>query len=217
MEVTQIPLSAAVADLQVLMNNLDPYDRKFAESLINGPYGYKQKGSLSPKQAPYIFSLLEKAMGTQEVSKPLTLSVDRIAAMFAKAKEKLKWPKVVFETNFGRVSMWTQGQKAKFPGSIAVTVDKVWLGRIGTEGTFHSGKMFSSFQTKDQLLELLIAFSKDPEAVAAHYGKLHSKCVFCLKSLNDPKSLAVGYGPICAVSFGLKWGTEKLSVAEAVS
>lgn len=101
-----IELKSAVADLNVFIANLSDYDRNFASSLISQ---YKTKGFLSDKQTPYVFKLLQKAIGTVEPAAPMSpivpmrLEVGRILTMFSKAKQKLKLPKVVFKTNFGVV------------------------------------------------------------------------------------------------------------------
>lgn len=205
-----IELKSAVADLNVFIANLSDYDQSFASSLISQ---YKTKGFLSDKQTPYVFKLLQKAIGTVEPAAPMSLEVGRILTMFNKAKQKLKLPKVVFKTNFGVVRMWIQGKAAKYPGSVAITLDKLWMGRVHTDGKFQTGVNFQTFDGREKFVDLMVAFSKNPEEVASHYGKLHSKCIFCMKGLNDPKSLAMGYGPICADTYGLDWGSVKLTTA----
>lgn len=210
-------LQSAVNELEMLISNLDPHDRKFAESLISGPYGFKKRGFLSDKQAPYVFKMLEKATGMYEAPVPIMLGVSRIKAMFEKAKVHLKWPKIVFETGFGKVKMYVQGPNAKYPGSVVFTLNKLWMGRIHTDGGLQKSFNFHQAENKEQFLDLLEAFSADPEGVASKYGKLHSRCVFCGKTLSDPKSLAVGYGGTCATHYGLTWGESKLTTPEVLS
>lgn len=41
---------------------------------------------------------------------------------------------------------------------------------------------------------------------AARFGKLWGQCVFCSRLLTDERSVAVGYGPVCASHNGLPWG-----------
>jgi hypothetical protein len=214
---SQTNLKAAVTDLEALIGNLDESGKKFADSLINGPYGYKKRGSLSEKQAPYIFKLLKRAMGVSEISSLTLNNVAGIVAVFDKAKQHLKYPKIVMGTDFGKVQIWVQGQKAKFPGAIGLTVDKIWLGRILTDGAFSPSKAFSDSEFKEEFLDLLNQFSTDPVGVAAKYGKLSCKCVFCQLPLKDEKSLGVGYGPVCADHFGLPWGSVKLGMAQVLA
>lgn len=40
------------------------------------------------------------------------------------------------------------------------------------------------------------------EEEAARFGKLHGFCVNCARDLDDDRSLAVGYGPVCAKRYG---------------
>lgn len=40
------------------------------------------------------------------------------------------------------------------------------------------------------------------QAEAQAFGKLHGFCVNCLRDLDDDRSLAVGYGPVCANHYG---------------
>lgn len=41
---------------------------------------------------------------------------------------------------------------------------------------------------------------------AAQWGHLYSRCVFCGRDLTDERSIAAGYGEICADYHGLPWG-----------
>jgi hypothetical protein len=43
---------------------------------------------------------------------------------------------------------------------------------------------------------------------AAEFGHVTGQCVFCSRLLTDERSLAVGYGPVCASKNGLAWGEE---------
>jgi hypothetical protein len=53
------------------------------------------------------------------------------------------------------------------------------------------------------LTSLLVEFGLNPAGVAKAYGKLMGNCCFCGLKLTDPKSVAAGYGPICAEHYGL--------------
>lgn len=56
------------------------------------------------------------------------------------------------------------------------------------------------------IVAALGAFAADPVAQAALYGHETGCCCFCARELTDKRSIAVGYGPICADHFGLPWG-----------
>ena len=43
-------------------------------------------------------------------------------------------------------------------------------------------------------------------ADAAAFGKLYGICIFCSRDLTDERSIAVGYGAVCADNHGLPWG-----------
>lgn len=49
-------------------------------------------------------------------------------------------------------------------------------------------------------------FQIDPVKFARGYGKAFGNCMFCRKALSDPQSVAVGYGPTCAATYGLPHG-----------
>lgn len=69
-----------------------------------------------------------------------------------------------------------------------------------------SGRFRPSDRNLEGLLELLGAFDRDPVHVAARYGRETGECCFCQRRLTDPRSVRVGYGPVCAVTHGLPWG-----------
>lgn len=208
----QEAIKAAVDDLDALMGNLNESDRKFAESLIHGTYGFKKRGFLTDKQAPHVLRLLELAIGGTD-HRGTTLEVKGITTLFELAKQKIKFPKIKMKTEFGMVQIWIQGQKAKYPGAIGILVDGQWFGRIHTDGTFQAGGNYANSGFKDEFLDLLTSFSADPSGIAAKYGKLAGSCCFCHKPLSDEKSLAVGYGLTCAKNYGLIWGLAKVSLA----
>lgn len=41
---------------------------------------------------------------------------------------------------------------------------------------------------------------------AAAFGKLYGICIFCSRDLTDERSIAMGYGPVCAENHNLPWG-----------
>lgn len=55
-------------------------------------------------------------------------------------------------------------------------------------------------------LSRLSADTKLNAEQAARWGKLYGRCVFCSLPLTDERSIAVGYGPVCAEHHGLPWG-----------
>lgn len=83
-----------------------------------------------------------------------------------------------------------------------------------------TGRFCSTSDTTPEVFDVLARFSKNPAKVAAEYGKLTGHCCMCGLPLTDPRSTAMGYGPVCADHFGLEWGTDKTpikSIAAEVS
>lgn len=56
---------------------------------------------------------------------------------------------------------------------------------------------------------VLQQLADNPETIASLHGKQTGQCCFCSRLLTDDRkgySVDVGYGPICAQRYGLKWG-----------
>jgi hypothetical protein len=45
---------------------------------------------------------------------------------------------------------------------------------------------------------------------AAEFGHTFHRCVFCRHDLSTAESTAVGYGPVCAKTYGLPWGVKEV-------
>ena len=58
-------------------------------------------------------------------------------------------------------------------------------------------------------------FADDPARVAGEHGRLTGNCCFCHHTLEDARSTAVGYGPVCASHYGLPWGERPAAAAPA--
>ena len=101
------------------------------------------------------------------------------------------------------------GEASKAPGSINVTkkasFGNIWLGRVTQDGVFQPSTKLEPYK-KDSLASVLCALAANPAEVASAYGETVGKCCFCKKTLTDPKSTTVGYGPDCASHFKLPWG-----------
>ena len=86
--------------------------------------------------------------------------------------------------------------------------EDLWFGRIEADekrrGCFTKGTHYDlmSKSVKSHLVD----FSRDPQGVAAEFGKTHQNCCFCGKEITDKRSLSVGYDPTCADKFSLPWG-----------
>lgn len=212
-------LHEAVAKLSTLIPVLKANDAKFASDLIAS---YKKYGSLTPKQAPWIERLIARAetpVSTPVFSAPLTIpnTVDAVhvgsfagvIALFNKAKEHLKAPKVNLLVGNLKIVLSVNGPKSKFPGAISISGAgkypyRSYYGKVTPEGVFQP-----SYAGHDVagLTALLSEFSANPARVAKDHGKLTGHCCFCNKVLGlgeDKRSVVVGFGPVCAEHYGLK-------------
>jgi hypothetical protein len=196
-------------------------DKVFVESLLES---YSKYGSLSPKQEFWFHKMADKyasgapTVAPAEVSAPAPVPAsiaqfEGVYALFLKAKEKLKFPKINLQLADGSaVVLNISGPKSKKPGIINVTnggkfkaPGSKWYGRVNPDGTMESfsgaDSLFPEFAEVKALLKELAA---SPAVVAAKHGKLSGACCFCNKTLTDKDhSTAVGYGPVCAKNYGL--------------
>jgi len=153
----------------------------------------------------YIYLIAERA-----AAETVTVGdLSRINALFdanrAAQPNRRKTPAIVF-ADF-RISV--AGQQAREPGCLTILSNterndrggRKWLGRVTKAGVFEPAR-----DTSPVIGEALKAFAADPAGVAAAHGQVTHACCFCNKTLTDPRSRTVGYGPDCAGNFGLPWG-----------
>lgn len=88
-------------------------------------------------------------------------------------------------------------------GSNAVSVSD---GESTTYGTFalDSGE-YRSTTPLEGLTDLLLWLSSDFRGAIQAIGVETDQCPFCGHPLTDPRSTHAGYGPVCAVHYGLDW------------
>lgn len=141
-----------------------------------------------------------------------------ILALFDKAKRKLKFPAIVLGVPAVGMTIRINvaGERARAPGSLTVadaerdeeSGRRDWLGRVHLDGRYEARMGLPARETAaiDQRLR---DFAADPVKVAGEHGKLTGRCCFCNRPLEDERSTAVGYGPVCAQNFGLEWGSRE--------
>lgn len=236
-------LNESVAKLQTLIPNLKANDAKFASDLIRS---FKKFGGLTPKQAPWIERLILRAQvlpanpapvwpavsaPVVPVEAPVAVNVggfEGVIALFNQAKAHLKFPKITLLCAGKQIKLAVLGQKSKNAGSVNITDGgkypyAIWYGRVSPEGVLTpSAKLDAEFLSA--LTTLLQEFSKNPARVAKEHGRLTGSCCFCNKTLGlgeDKRSVAVGFGPVCADHYGLKkeWlaGAAKAEAAAEVA
>jgi hypothetical protein len=213
--------STVLEKAQYIIDNLAKLGNSqgFAKSLASK--ALLLPNNLSQKQLEW----LDKLAGWAENGKPEPVKISlgnfkSIYEMFKKAKNHLKYPKVKLLTKSGNpVFLYMSGNSSHVPGVINVSngkkyghPDNKWYGRVFEDGEYQkSGSVHDP-----EVDELLQSLANSPVEVAHFYGKQTSQCCFCSKELTDSKSVAVGYGPICAYHFGLPWGDLSHSEVKAI-
>jgi hypothetical protein len=177
-------------------------DASFGASLCAS---FEQYGKLTPKQAPWVQKLIDKATVPVPVAIPVG-EFSGVVELFKKAKQHLKWPAIVLadESTGDEIKLKMAGDHSQNPGCVYAYVDHEYAGKVKPDGAFVYAKDYH------WLSKLLTVLAADPAKVAAEHGKLTGKCCFCNTKLTDPKSTSVGYGPVCAGHYGLLWGEVKV-------
>ena len=202
-------LVESIVALEQALPKLKPSDRNFAESLVNGPWGFKKRGKLSEKQWAWVEKLIARANGSAE-AKPVEQgvgSLEKLMALFATAKASLKWPKLHLEVDGLPVVIAIAGPKSSRHGWLRITDGGAFgvgrfYGWVSPEGGFQPSGSLSAQET-DKIARLLRHMSHAPAETAKTYGRLTGNCCFCRRELSDEKSTAAGFGPVCAQKWGL--------------
>ena len=195
-------------------NNGSPIGGDFGASLSDS---IRRWGNLSSRQLGWAHKLVVEA------STPRDSSGDRhfprIRSLIdAAAASGIRFPKINLTTPDGkRVRLSRAGAGSRAPGVVHITDGRpydnnTYYGKLYTDGVF----LPSGSATPD-IIEFLESLDADPEATASAYGTRSGNCCFCTRQLTDGRSVAVGYGPVCADNFGLAWGDERVESTVEVS
>jgi hypothetical protein len=193
--------------LQSMLNagTVPARDLEFTKSLVGQ---FNAKGALSKGQWPWVLKLAERLSAPPAAPKAVA-DFSKVYAMFATAKQKLKYPKVHLMAGSTAVKLYVSGARSRVPDTVNVVGDDhdQWYGRVFADGRWEGGR--GTPEVNAQVETVLTALAADPERVAAEHGKLTGNCCFCNRPLGegeDKRSVEVGYGPVCADKFGLQWG-----------
>lgn len=183
-------------------------DKKFADSLLNGKYGFRKRGYLTVNQQRAAENMVER-MKQPQPPEAKTSDLGKVYAFIEKAKQHLKFPKIVLMLSDGTgIKVYMSGPRSKYPDTVNIqTMDRGWFGRIFRNGEWHKPRSMT-FQQVDETTKLMNRLAADPAAVASEYGHLTGHCCFCNRKLDDERSTKVGYGPVCADHYGLPWGSK---------
>jgi hypothetical protein len=198
-------------ELRANLHWLSAKSQTFAESLMANP-------NQSPKVQHWIGELIKQAMAAQNAkssqnvkSAPAaTINLSGIIKMFDHAATHMQNPKMLIR--IGDIDFLLNRGKAnsRNPGTVYVAEpgdfnSRTRYGRIAPDGNFAPDDRIAP-DLMQSIIAALLQINENPAKVAADYGKLTSHCCFCKISLTDPRSVEVGYGPICADHYGLPWG-----------
>lgn len=81
-------------------------------------------------------------------------------------------------------------------------------------GAFHPGHDATA-AVMEFLTAALAGLDANPAEYTGAYGKETGNCCFCNTEIENPISLAVGYGPICARKYGLPHNAAAMRCARA--
>lgn len=134
-----------------------------------------------------------------------TEGLRRIHTMFNTAvRAGLKRPVVRLADASGlHLTLKLAGPTSANAGCIYVLSGSTYCGKVTDQSLFKPSR-----ECPAGVPELLEAFAADPETAATQHGRLEGCCCFCGRKLTDARSTAVGFGPVCALRFGLRVRTE---------
>jgi len=188
--------------LRAALATLPASDHDFVHSLLKSA----DVRGLTSKQLYWAERLIAKA--ARPIAAPVVVNVGGIVGFLRRAGDKLARPKVRLVTDTGqRVVLSIAGSRSRYCGDVMVTDGgpygaNVYYGRISAQ----FGAIMGSHALTAEVSALLCQFASDPAGVGALIGKRLGACCFCARQLETAESLAVGYGPVCAESYGLPWG-----------
>ena len=168
---------------------------------------------IEPRSLGIAASIVGVYFKNKVANMPKTIEVgnfENVIQLFKTAGANLKFPKIRLALETGEpIVLSVAGAKAAQPGTVNVKDggpygNNIWYGRVSPNGTWQNNKGIGQ-TTMSSLTALLTALATNPAATAAKYGKLTGQCCFCSRPLNDARSTAVGYGPVCAKNYSLPW------------
>jgi hypothetical protein len=178
-------------------------DRSFAESLLDQAH----RRGLTSKQLDWVDKLVERA--TRPAMEPVNFA--GIASFMENAAVLVARPAFLLRAGEVDIRLSIAGPRSRTPGMINVTsadrsfTDRVFYGRIGQDGVY-APSLKPDAAAAAAVVECLKLLDADPAQAASRYGRLTGQCSFCSLPLSDVRSLAVGFGRICARKYGLPYG-----------
>jgi hypothetical protein len=188
--------SAAAAELRKRIAENKFQDPSFAEKMS------KAWDSNKPMSAATVY-WIHRLTQPEKVASG-TINLERVNTLFGRAMQKLKRPAIVLSNGTSSIKIAYAGPSSKYRGQVVVAAPTFGDGFYGRVD--QSGNWYKTDSCSEDIEELVKQFAESPEDTAAKHGRLTGKCCFCNRGLTDDRSTEVGYGPVCADSFGLSWG-----------
>ena len=122
-----------------------------------------------------------------------------VIALFDKAAEGIKYPKLRFDLDGHKVIVKRAGDRSKTPGALFLDdgadfrdKDRKYYGKIDRDGVFTPGR--ACFE---ELVALLSEMNDDGAETIAEYGRNSGNCMVCEAALTVDESVERGMGPVC--------------------
>jgi hypothetical protein len=127
-------------------------------------------------------------------------SVPGVIALFDKAAESIKYPKLHFIVDGIEVKARRAGDRSKNPGCVFLdngvkdfySPDRKYFGKIDRDGEFTPGN-----DCPEGVVEMLRALNAAPDGTLRDHGKASGSCSACGRELTEKKSVELGIGPVC--------------------
>jgi hypothetical protein len=211
-------LAAKVDVLKGLVSLLPKKDQEFAKSLCDQ---YQQKGHLSMRQWPWVETMIARATKTERAPKIEGKTIngfESVFALFKHAQKTNKYPKIILKIGDRKLALSIAGPNSAYPGCINVaspSFGEKYYGKVTPKLEWLPHKSINH-EENQWIIAFLEMFALDPAGSVKAHGIQTGVCCFCNSQLTDKKSIAAGYGPVCAKTFGFEelWKQATDSVAE---
>jgi len=187
--------------------HLSPYARTHRASLLQSFVAF---GRWTPNQEQMVRRWVDQARAPAAPAEQIAgAGLDRLHALFALARSNgLQRPRISVSISAERRIDMSPSRDGE---ALHVRSAGEFLGSL-RRGVFYASLEAARAGLVVGVEDGLRRMAADPAAEATAYGRLTGSCCFCRRPLTDGRSIAVGYGPICADHYGLAWGDERVQV-----
>lgn len=171
------------------------------------------------RDLPYLYAFTDarRASGaTPEERTVLIEGVNRLFSLFENARRHNQAPAVRFAlSNTTRGLRLELAPHGRYAGQLLALSEqrtgrsrRTLYGSLHTDGRFigRVGATAIELEIFNEVSQVVRSFAADPAGFSAAHGRATGQCCYCGRGLTDERSVAVGYGPVCAEHYGLPWG-----------